>query len=128
MWEGGERRARLIVGAVVVYTAGHFHHCVNPDDVCCPKGGRLGPPDDRPCEGINLIDSHSHLVQQPEDGHDAEDADAVGDEGGRVFAEHSGLAQVEVAILHKEVDDLRICLWRGVLISSRRRYLGGLKK
>src|SRR5690606_4866590 len=45
--------------------------------------------------------------------HDAKDAYSVRDERRRVLAKHGSLAEVEVAIPHKETDNLRIGMCGG---------------
>src|SRR5690606_17034787 len=92
---------------------GHLDHRIQSHDIGSPERSRFRTANNGTGEFVHLIDSQSQFLHRSDHLHDAKDAYSVRDERRRVLAKHGSLAEVEVAIPHKETDNLRIGMCGG---------------
>ena len=103
-----EHVAHLVFGRVVVDGARGVHEHVDADEVRGTERRALRPPEQRTGERVHFLHGVPVLEHRPDGLHHAEDADAVGDEVGRVACDHDALAQHGLAELPRRLEHARI--------------------
>ena len=109
MTKGGklEAVAKRIVGNGFVKVLRDMLPDVESDDIEQAVAGALRKPDQRPGERIDFFDGEVVFDGQTLHGGAEESADSVGDEVRRVLAGNDAFAQMEVAEIGDECEDVR---------------------
>ncbi len=96
-----------------------MHEHVQAGEVAGAEDGGARPPHRLAQDGVDLVEAVAHLQRAPQRHHEAIDADAIGDEVGRIFAQHHALAQAVRAEGPPEIHDLG----RGVVVGHQLQQL-----
>ena len=111
--EAGQRQIAALVVQVRSGVANDVSQNIEPDQIGQAERRCLGPTDSRARQRVDVFDAEVHVLHQTHDVQDAEGADAISDEVGRVFGENHTLAQMQIAEVGDDIHRGRIGVGRG---------------